>query len=208
MILTNAVVANCEWLWRPVTEHRTSPWHNRTNTPCGYRFLGVFLIQVWLKMILFAWNGVNSSRLVSHYFWGSRYLYLAMLRQIKRPKQNSVSFLLREYFKTIIIWNGSHVQVWNFAKGQSALVNAETPLPCAAATSTTWQPTHCSPDWSYVPYDSSWSTSYRGLIALNSFLPQKSAEGTFISKQCTNGFLTSLRSGLFGAFVTPTYLHF
>lgn len=132
VILINTVVPNCKRLWRLVTEHGTSPWCDGTNTPCSYGFLSAFLIQVWVKMILFAWNGVNSSRLV---FAGRQTDYIISEGQDtfiwpcsgRLKGQNRTQFdsyygrLAAVHFKTIIIWSGWDVQIWNFTKCQGAL---------------------------------------------------------------------------------------
>lgn len=141
-------------------------------------------------MILLAWNGVNSSRVV--FLEGEQTTVISEGQNTfiwpcwgRLRGQNRTQFdsyygrLAAVHFKTTIIWSGWDVQVWNFLEHP---INAGPPWYCSDLHHVAAAAETLSPHGGNAPRKVPWPTSERGLISLNYFSPQKSAEGTFSSK--------------------------
>lgn len=154
--------------------------------------LSAFLIQVQLKMILLAWNGVNSSRVV--FLEGQQTTVISEGQNTfiwpcwgRLGGQNRTQFdsyygrLAAVHFKTTFIWSGWDVQVWNFLRA---------PYKCRAPLPLQWPSPHGSSSsrdtlssWRQFSMQSSLAR-FRNRFNFSSIPPppKKSAEGTFSSK--------------------------
>lgn len=159
-------------------------------------------------MILLAWNGVNSSRVVfledeqttvisegqNTFIWPC----WGRLRGQNRTQFDSYyGRLAAVRFKTTTIWSGWDVQVWNF-------LSARAPYKCRAPPVLQWPSSRGSSSrdiQSSQRQRSTWSSlaHFRKRLNFSQFLFPKKISRRDIQqqvgfrKQCTNGLLSSLR---------------
>lgn len=161
-------------------------------------------------MILLAWNGVNSSRVV--FLEGEQTTVISEGQNTfiwpcwgRLGGQNRTQFdsyygrLAAVHFKTTFIWSGWDVQVWNFLSAR-APYKCRAPLHCsdlhhmAAAAAET-----LSPHGGNTACKAPWPASETDLISLNFSSPSKKIsrrddeQQVCFRKQSTNGLLSSLR---------------